>query len=152
MNNTASPGIIDSFKQKARVWAQKVVDLHNLPVPNDMLEQKQKMIDSAETIKKWIEGIFGTIDGFNQAGLGILPLVPIAVIATALAAITKWSISYATFVATVKERKRLEASGLSPQMAAELARKNQDSALIKIDWKAALPFALVLGTFLFFNR
>lgn len=57
-------------------------------------------------------------------GLGILPvLIPVAVIAAALAGITFWTKDSVLFFQKVNEQKRLEASGMAPEQASAIIEK-----------------------------
>lgn len=155
MSETASPSYLESFKNKARVWASKVVDLYNTPVPPDLQPKKDELLNSAKTIKRWIEGVFGTLDELDNVGLGILPLIPLAVVIGGAATIANWSINYASLITTINERKRLENRGLTPDQILQFERQQNEkkNALINIDWKATIPIALVGGgLLLYWNR
>lgn len=141
----APPSLINDFKQRSRDWALKVVELVNTEVPGPLQPEKRKMLDRAKIIKQGIEGVFGTMDEFEGVGLGVIPLIPIAVIGASLAAITKWTLDFKKFMAAVTEQRRLESTGMPPAQAAEIARQGLTKPFISIDFKKLLLPALVVG-------
>lgn len=67
----------------------------------------------------WIETVFGD-DKEGLKGLGVLPLVPVAVAVTAIAAMGKWGRDVYLFDRRLTEVKRLEDTGISPGRAADI--------------------------------
>ena len=116
--------LIQSFKTKAQEWAILVNELRDTVVTDPaLITKKQSLLKWAETIRKGVESITGTIDGLGGAGLGITPLVPIAVVAASLAAMTKWTYDYKKFKEAASMQKELIASGTSPKTANEMVTK-----------------------------
>jgi len=149
----APPSMINNFKAKSRDWALKVVELVNTEVPGPLVPEKNRMISRAKVIKQGIESVFGALDEFEGVGLGVLPLIPVAVIGASLAAISKWTYDFARFMTAVKEQRRLESTGMSPEKAAELARQGLSSPFINIDFKKLLlPAAIIGGGLWYFSR
>lgn len=142
----ASPGYIEQFKQKARKWAQQVVELSNTPVTGPLAEKKASLLKWAKYIKNGIESVFGTIDELENVGLGIafIPLVPVAVVAASLAAITKWTLDYQKFKQMVAEQKRLEDKGVDPVTASTIVAK-KSKPLFNLDLKGPLGLLLLGG-------
>ncbi len=64
--------------------------------------------------------LIGWFRNLGLQGLGILPLIPIAVVAAALALITKWSLDARALSQRITEQQRLEATGVSPERAASI--------------------------------
>ena len=135
----ANDSYIDQFKEKARDWAKQVVELHNMDVGTVLQPKKKSLLSTASTIKKTIESVFGTFDELENVGLGVAFLIPVAVIAAALAAIAKWTYDYQKLKVLLSEQQRLESAGLSPQTAANVIAKKIDSSLINIDTKKMIP-------------
>ncbi len=142
--------IVESFKNKARIWAKKVVTLSNTPVTGPLQKEKDSLLKQAKYIKKTIESVFGTIEELENVGLGLAPLIPIAVITSALGAMTYWGTQFAKFMVSVAEQKRLESTGLSPSQAANIISKKSQSEKgffegTLLDVKKILPIALLGG-------
>ncbi len=117
-----SPGVIDSFKIKARRWASSVVSVSqsNVSGSPELVRDKAKLLRWAKYIKGTIEAIFGTIDELEGINLGIIPLIPIAAIIAALAAITKWTTDYMRFNQKLATYNKLKADGSSPGEASRI--------------------------------
>lgn len=149
----APPSLINNFKQRARDWAIKVVELTNTEVPGPLQPQKRKLLSQANIIKTGVEKIFGTMDEFVNVGLGIVPLIPVAVLGASIAAMTKWSLDFVKFMEAVKEQRRLEATGMDPAKAAEIANQKLSRPFINIDMKKlVLPAVLIGGAVWYFSR
>lgn len=117
----ASEGLLSSFKEKAQNWAKDVVRLYNTPVPPSMVEEKKDLMARAGTIKKAVEGIFGTISDLQNVGLGFLPLlIPAAVVLGASAAIYKWYTDFSKFQEKLKYHQQLTRNGESNASAAKI--------------------------------
>ncbi len=146
-------GYIESFKLKAKAWAQDVLDVINTPVSGELAVEKARLLKWAKYIKKGIEGVFGTIDELENAGLGVLPLIPIAVVGASLAAMYKWTLDYQTFKRQVEEQKRLEAKGVDPATAARMIAKKGAPSLISFGTLSPLLLiGLAGGAWYFFGR
>lgn len=146
-------GYIESFKLKAKAWAQDVVDVINTPVTGELAQDKAKLLRWAGYIKKGIEGVFGTIDELENVGLGILPLIPIAVVGASLAGMYKWTLDYQTFKRQVEEQKRLEARGVDPASAARMVAQKGAPSLISFGTLSPLLLiGLAGGAWYFFGR
>jgi len=68
-----------------------------------------------DSVIGWLKGLVG----MNE--LGFIPLIPIAIVAASLAAITKWVTDAYAMSARIDEAKRLEAKGVPPERAAKIA-------------------------------
>lgn len=154
MTETASEGMLESFRNKAREWAQEVVKVYNTPVPKELETEKGALLKSAALIKKSVEGIFGTLDEFAQIGLGFLPLlIPAAVILGASAAIYKWYTDYEAFKKKLAYHKMLTESGETPGSASkiigDLTSGNVDSLGSK---KLLIIGAAIVGGYFIFKK
>lgn len=143
---------VDQLREKAREWAQMVVDLNNTPVPADMQAEKSRLLKYAKTVKESIEAVFGTMDEFSDIGLGFLPVVGAAAVAAAAGAITYWVLDYKKLVKTLDERRRLESVGVSPETAGELTKNlygkdSGGSVVSKITSGITGPIILVGGAY-----
>src|SRR5690606_18926536 len=93
---------VDTFKQKAREFIALFTELKGkedaLKNADDETKKRyEKLMSRGDWIFKTIQSIASKIDwainsfsGIGMGGMGILPVVPIAVIAGALAVITAW--------------------------------------------------------------
>lgn len=116
-----TPEYMEKFKARARDWANQVVELQSTATSTQALtDKKAALLKWAGVIRKGIESITGTLDGLNTVGLGVIPLVPIAVITASVAAMTKWIADYATFKDAMALQKDLVAGGTAPQKATEM--------------------------------
>jgi len=136
---------IQAFKNKARAWASDVVALYNTPVKGELAEEKARLLKWAGYIKKGVESIMGTIEELEKVGLGIVPLIPVAVIGGSLALIFKWSADYATFKAKVAEQIRLEKRGVSPAVASQIVKAKSGTPFVNFDTKSVAVIAGVAG-------
>lgn len=146
-------GAWNKLKSAAQDWAKKVVEVYNTPVPPELAADKNKLLSTAKTIKKSIEGIYGGLTDLNSINLGAIPaLVPIAVIVGAAAAITKWTYDYNTFKDKLTEYQKMVASGVPERDAAKTVDLIGQSASAKSALNTALkivPFAV--GGFLLYK-
>ena len=152
MSDAASPGLIDSFRQKAREWAADVVALYNTPVPKELEAEKNSLIGKAKKIKETVESILGTVDDLNF-GLGFLPLlIPAAVVAGASAAIYYWYTDYSEFKQKLEYHKSLVASGESPQSATAIIDSITGGGSIFSGKKPLIILAIIGGAYLLFKK
>lgn len=112
--------MLDKFKEKAREWAREVVELINTSVTDPTLKKKKsKLMKWAKVIKKGVESITGSIDELDNVGVGVAPLIPVAVVGASLAAIAKWRYDYKKFKETVALHREMTASGTSATEASK---------------------------------
>lgn len=77
------------------------------------------------TIESTLSTIQGAMDWLkNWFGLGLIPLIPIAVLAGSIALVTKWVTDAYALKARIDEQQRLEAKGLTPQQAANVLKQS----------------------------
>lgn len=148
-------GYIQKFRNKAaQFWAQwntlddmyPTVSRQSPAIRNEY----QSLMDRGSTIRSTVETISGAIDraakvyesvrdwvsstfGLNGNDinnkvneLGVIPLIPIALIIGSLAAMSKWVSDAYEFNERLKEIRRLEATGLSPAEAAAIVERTMD--------------------------
>lgn len=116
---------VDTFKQKAREFIALFTELKGkedaLKNADDETKKRyEKLMSRGDWIFKTIQSIASKIDwainsfsGIGMGGMGILPVVPIAVIAGALAVITAWLSDAYSLNKKLDTIKELEAKGHS---------------------------------------
>lgn len=114
---------IDQFKQYARNWAAKVVNLYHTPVYN-ATDQREKdaLITRAKDLKAKVESFTGAIDALkplDEIGLGFSPIwITGAVsIASLVAAMVYWNSDYGKAQQRFLQREALIEGGMSPAQA-----------------------------------
>lgn len=78
-------------------------------------------------------------------GLGVVPVIAVAVIAAALAAVIKWTTDAALYLKMVSEQKRLEAAGVEPERAAQIAREGRAAGGLFSGIAQQLKWPLIFG-------
>lgn len=92
----------------------------------------------------------GELQMYARPGLGALPLIPIAVIASAVALMGKWASDVYLFERKATEQKRIEATGASPRAAADIVRGMTDGGgFLGILGNFKLPLMVAGGAYLF---
>jgi hypothetical protein len=146
--------MIEDFKVKARKWAANVVALKNTPATGALAIKKTALLKRASFIKRGVDGIFSTLKavglGEQDNSLGLLPLIPVAIVGASLAAMGKWFLDYKELMVKLAEQQRLESKGLSPAEAARVVAQNTSSGGIFSDIKKVLPLIAIGGAALFF--
>lgn len=129
-NEVASSGLLSTLKQKAREWAQTVVNLKNTPVSPKMQPKKDALMARAKWIKEKIEAVWPEFT--SGMDLGFLPLLIPAIAATAIIAeIGIFYVQYKNFIADAAAENKREAiytdltknQGVSPSEAARVANQ-----------------------------
>lgn len=123
---TADQSMVENFKTKVRNWWTSVESLRATKVPADKQKQKDSLLSRAETIRKTIKGLTSWSDTLriNELGnVGFLPLIPVAVIGGAVAAIGYWVADYAKFAKTINYQDSLVKQGVPVEQAAMMANK-----------------------------
>ena len=95
----------------------------------------------------WLKSQIG-LDGLttlsNEPGLGVVPLIPIAVIGGSLALMGKWIFDSKKFVGKIEEVKRLERKGYSSEQAVNMVEKLLgEKSLINLG--KIMPIILIVG-------
>lgn len=141
---------LNLLQRKAREWAQKVVELHNTPVPSVLEGQKNSLISFAKKIKETVESIAGPISALEPMNqLGVIPIIIGAVGVTgAIAAITKWTLDYNKFKAKLAEIKSLQAQGMSYEKATALVNSAEQQTFMGGVNKVLLTGGLIFGLYI----
>ena len=124
---------MDQFKQYARDWAAKVVNLYHTPVYN-ATDQREKdaLISRAKDLKAKVESFTGAIDALkplDEIGLGFSPvLITGAVsIASLVAAMVYWNSDYGKAQLRFQQREALINGGMTPAQADATLRGEKDN-------------------------
>ena len=72
-----------------------------------------------DAVAGWFKNIFG-MDGLTGDNLGVIQLIPLAVIGGSTALISKWVKDVIIFNKKLAETRRLEATGVPPEKAAQM--------------------------------
>lgn len=127
--------LVDKFKSKVANFTELLSNLQNREIDAarypDLSATRDELTSRGSTIKNMITSITGTIDkvfGFFRGitgmdGLGIVPLLPIAAITIAVAAITKWTTDAYEFSKRVDAIQALEAKGYDPVKAGQIVNQ-----------------------------
>jgi hypothetical protein len=157
--------ILEKFRAKAREFADAFTRLKNMAgnVPTSMQAEYNSIYKEANIVQSTINYITQTIDsvtGFfsnmfglngtpilqrhiNSPQLGVLPLIPIALVIGAITAMGAVLTKIYLFERKLAEQKRLESQGLSPQQAADIA--SQNTGVTANIAKFARPVAFAFG-------
>lgn len=147
---------LEEFKEKVRDWWIDVEILNKTNVPPSLKADKDKLLARARTIRRTIDAIPGVSKwfGLTPSTLGLLPLVPVAVISATTMAVTKWVSDYVTLKAKVKVFVESIGKGQSP----EQARENVNAITGSQGFKFGLGFGslltplLIVGAFYFLSK
>ena len=144
---------IEKFKDKAKqfwaLWNKLAGEQYDMATrPLEIQSQYSDLISRGQSIKSTIETVTGAIDkaaatyqdvknwlaekfGLNgveidekTGQLGIIPLIPIAIIGASLAAMGKWVLDAYEFSGKLDKMKELESQGMSPSEAAAVVEKS----------------------------
>lgn len=146
---------VDALKSKASEWARKVIDLNSMIVPPELQPEKDRLLSFAKKVKESIEAVFGTMEEFENAGLGFVPIVGIAAVGAAAAAITYWTTDYVKFVKTVNLYNDNVNAGMSREQSAEIAKNIGGSGKGFFSFNLSnllVPAALIGGGYLFLKK
>lgn len=144
----ANEGMIESFKNKVRAWWANVEKLRATKVPANKQKEKDALLSRAETIRKTISGLTSWSDTLriNELnGMGFLPLIPVAVIGGAVAAIGYWANDYAKFISTINYQNTLVSQGIAPERAAAIANQQAESGSLLGGLSGLMKMAALLG-------
>lgn len=161
-DDTAWYDVIGKFKSAVAKFQAEYATLQSINIDPvkypDLSKMQLDLLRSGNTIKEtirsitgavdsawsWIKSTFG-FDGLHQMaqinGLGIAPLIPIAVVVGAVAAMVKWGLEFAAFYMKLEYAKSLAAQGLSPVQINE-AMKAQESSKPLFDFSGISKVAM----------
>lgn len=144
----ANEGMIESFKNKVRAWWANVEKLRATKVPVNKQKEKDALLSRAETIRKTIRGLTSWSDTLriNELdGMGFLPLIPVAVIGGAVAAIGYWANDYAKFAKAINYQSTLVSQGIAPDQAAIMAQQQAESGSTLFQLSGIMKIAALMG-------
>ena len=139
----AKPGMVDDFKAKVAKFVTTFDFLESkrwmvarhpkIKADYDALQKKgvwiksviEKATGGADTVKGWWTSVFG-----EASGLGLLPLIPVAVIAASSAMIAKWMSDAFMMAKKLNAIEKLEARGVPPAEASAIVERLSPSALL----------------------
>lgn len=109
---------VDKLRDLARAWAARVKKIVDTPVPRELQDDKQALVDRALKIKTNVEKILGTVDEFSGI-MGAWPMIAAGAVtvAGAAAAIAMWDSDAEELLKTLS---KLQAQGYTPGEAAAL--------------------------------
>ncbi len=163
--------LLNRFKVKAGEFMDALNKLNSFTdVPPNLEEEFSYLRTTADVVGGTISTITGTVDsvtGFFSdffsfdgvaatreyidnkpvAGMGLIPLIPIAMISGALAAMTKFISDVYVFERKITEQKRLVSTGVSEQDAAQIVDKIAGQGIITQLQGLAKPVGFALGLF-----
>jgi len=162
--------LLNRFKAKATEFMAAIDKLYTIDnVPANLQEEYSGLISTANIIQGTISTITGTVDsvtgffsdyfGFDGVSnvrdyingnrqnnaLGFVPLIPVALISGALAAMTKFISDVYVFERKITEQKRLESTGVNPTKAAEIVSKINGQSLMQNLTSLAKPIGFTIG-------
>lgn len=111
----------------------------------------EKVTRTVDNIMGWFRSVFGLGGIDTLEGLGILPLLPIAVIVGALTMISKWVADVYIFNKKLAEQVRLERTGLSPTAAARVIQSTAPQGIMAMFTQNMMPILLIGGALLLFG-
>lgn len=145
---------LETLKEQARNWAKKVVALYNTPVPPELEAEKGALLKYAKVVKNSVEGVLGKLDEFGEieeiSGLGFVPFIPVLVVGAAAAAITKWTLDYATFNKKIAAYNDLTRGGLTNAQAINVIDKSAKGVSILPSLALGSAVPLIGGALLLF--
>ena len=140
---------IDDFKTKARKWASDVVALKNTPAKGELLAEKNRLLNFANKIRLGVDSIFKALE---SVGLGIAPLIPLAIVGASLTAMSKWYSDYKILMTKLAEQQRLEKMGVDPKTASEIISSTASKPSLFSDARKMLPWLAMAGAVLLFYK
>lgn len=162
----ADSGMMENFKQRALVFSRTLEDLkkrESIARSNPAEYQKyREYVASGENIKRRIQQITGGVDSVvswftslfdgntaRDAGqLGILPLIPIAIITASLAWMGSWIKDALAFNRRMDAIANLESRGVSPGEAAKIINKSMPGGFMEtLAKEVKTPIVIGLGLF-----
>jgi len=169
--DTNDVSLLNRFKAKANEFMNALDRLNNIgEVPPNLAEEFSYLTTTAEVVSGTIQTITGTVDsvtGFFSdffafdgvaatrdyinnkpaQGMGLIPLIPVAMIAGAIAAMSKFIADVYVFERKITEQKRLEATGMKPEQAAQIVDKISGQGVIQQLQGLAKPVGFALSLF-----
>ena len=161
--NSSDLTLVEQFKSKVANFIEVFQNLQSRNIDAarypDLAAQRVDLISRGSFIQRTIAALTGAVDrvfAFFQGvtgmnGLGIIPLLPIAAIGIAVAAITKWMTDAYEFSKRLDAIGALEAKGYSPERAGQIVNAQLPSTSLfgGINFSTILPWLAVAGVVVF---
>lgn len=158
--------LIERFKSKVLNFTEQFNNLKNRRIDSkrypDLAREQSELIKKGGIVNNTISALTGAVDKVysffkgvtGMDGLGVLPLLPVAAISIAVAAITKWTTDAYEFNKRVDAIQALEAKGYSPEKAGQIVSQQfyRPSLLSSITGPSMLPILAVVGVLFFLWR
>lgn len=149
--------LVQKFKSKVANFMEALDRLQSSKVNAskypDLATQRENLLSRGASIKNTIKTVTGMVDrvfsffkGSGLDGLGIAPLLPIAAITIAVAAITKWTTEAYEFSKRLDAIKDLESKGYDPVRAGQIVNQQFPSPTFSFGGMSSiLPLLAVAG-------
>ena len=147
---------VDNLKTKAREFNRVYNDV-SISYPKDpaLLSERNSLLDKGDWVKGTIEKTTSSIDavygvikewGFSESlnGLGVIPLIPVAIILSAIGAISYWINDALKYLEKVGRIERLENEGYSTKAASEIVFGESFSIKQYLPWVIGGVLALTI--------
>lgn len=156
--------LVESFKSKVANFTEMLDNLRTRQIDAvkypDLASKRNNLISRGGVISRTIAAITGAVDRVftffkgvvGMDGMGIVPLLPIAAITVAVAAITKWTTDAYEFNRRLDAIKDLEAKGYPPERAGQIVNQQLPSTSIFSGFGglgSLLPWVAVAGVVFF---
>jgi len=106
-------------------------------------ENVRKVMSGVDYVANLFKSTFGEANAHSMGQIGVIPLVPLAIIGGSVALLSKWLTDAYMFVAKMNKVKELEASGMSTQQAIATVKQLSPSPFDGI--MGMLPMILLGG-------
>lgn len=152
--------LVEKFKSKVANFTELLSNLKSRKIDAarypDLAKKRDELTSKGNMTKNMIVSTTGTIDkvfGFFRGvtgmdGLGIIPLLPIAAISIATAAITKWMTDAYEFSKRVDAIQALEAKGYDPVRAGQIVNQQFPTSSLLGNFgsiSSLLPWVAIAG-------
>lgn len=162
--------VLGKFKDKAAEFQtlyNQVLQTADIAAKNPaLLADYNKLVSYGATVRKGITNVTATVDtGYNwlkntigmdavmtDSRLGFLPVIPLAVVAASIAAMTKFATDTYIYMDKVNQFKTLEAKYGAAQAGALVAGMDKRGGLFDSIGGAVLPGLVIAGVALFIFR
>lgn len=156
--------LVESFKSKVQNFMQLLSNLQNRTIDAakypDLAAKRNDLLQRGSIIQRTITTLTGAVDKVfaffrgvtGMDGLGLVPLLPIAAITVALAAITKWTTDAYEFSKRLDAIKDLEAKGYDPVRAGQIVNQQFPASALfgGFNVSTLLPLLAIAGVVFFF--
>lgn len=126
--------LVEKFKSKVDNFTEALDSVRSRNIDNakypDIAAQRNALLTRGGILQRTITSITGLVDkvmaffsGTGLNGLGIIPLLPLAAISIAVAAITKWTTDAYELSKRMDAIQALEAKGYDPVRAGQIVNQ-----------------------------